>query len=229
MQSRHQGIGDIDGDGIMEIALQYTGGSDSPTDPYRGYLYVYDGMTGDVKFTYDLKPEFGRSVRIMNMLTCDIDGDGKLEYIFTTNTGYLVAMGVDGAGDAMEVRWSMFFDMEMGQPAIADVNGDGLAEIIFTAEDGYLYVVGDITSPVAPPRPVTVIDVSAGAYVERLAGNQNRLFITVTETLSNGTINVYEWDGLIDNNAAGTYPVGPYSVYVDTKGNDQIRACYIVE
>ena len=33
----------------------------------------------------------------------------------------------------------------------------------------------------------------------------------------------------INNNAAGAYEVGGYKVYVDTKGNDQIRACYIVE
>jgi hypothetical protein len=33
----------------------------------------------------------------------------------------------------------------------------------------------------------------------------------------------------INNNAAGTYTVHEYKVYVDTKGNTQIRACYIVE
>jgi len=32
----------------------------------------------------------------------------------------------------------------------------------------------------------------------------------------------------IDNNAAGTYDVHGYKVYVDTKGNDQIRALYFV-
>jgi hypothetical protein len=32
----------------------------------------------------------------------------------------------------------------------------------------------------------------------------------------------------IDNNVAGTYVVGGYEVYVDTKGNTQIRACYVV-
>jgi len=37
-----------------------------------------------------------------------------------------------------------------------------------------------------------------------------------------------EWNGLINNNAAGTYQVGIYRVYVDTKGNTQIHECYIV-
>ena len=46
---------------------------------------------------------------------------------------------------------------------------------------------------------------------------------------SNGETATIEWDGLISNNAAGTYAVGKYKVYVDTKGNDQIRECYIVK
>jgi len=33
----------------------------------------------------------------------------------------------------------------------------------------------------------------------------------------------------IANNSAGTYGVGGYKVYVDTKGNTQIRECYIVD
>ena len=33
----------------------------------------------------------------------------------------------------------------------------------------------------------------------------------------------------IKNNSAGTYVVGPYEVYVDTKGNTQVRECYMVK
>jgi len=71
--------------------------------------------------------------------------------------------------------------------------------------------------------------VTPTAYVEKLNGNQNRLFITVTEKHPNGTVTKTEWNGLINNNAAGTYQVGKYKVYVDTKGNTQIRECYIVK
>ena len=67
------------------------------------------------------------------------------------------------------------------------------------------------------------------ASVEHLTGNQNKLTITVTEILADGTKKEYSDNFTIDNNAAGTYTVGPYSVYVDTKGNDQIRECYIVK
>jgi len=79
------------------------------------------------------------------------------------------------------------------------------------------------------PSTNTVYSVTPTAYVEKLTGNQNRLFITVTVVYTDGAVEVFEWNGLIDNNASAAYPVGDYLVYVDTKGNIQIRECYIVE
>jgi len=66
------------------------------------------------------------------------------------------------------------------------------------------------------------------ASVEKLTGNQNRLTITVAELYPDGRENVITNVFMIPNNAAGTYQVGEYQVYVDTKGNIQIRACYVV-
>ena len=74
----------------------------------------------------------------------------------------------------------------------------------------------------------TLVSATPSARVDKLNGNQNRLYITVTEVYSNGVVIKIEWNGLINNNAAGTYAVGGYKVYVDTKGNDQIRECRIV-
>jgi len=69
--------------------------------------------------------------------------------------------------------------------------------------------------------------VTPTAFVTKLSGNKNDLTITVVEAYSNGTRVEYKETIKIDNNAAGTYKVGPYSVYVDTKGNTQIREIYI--
>jgi hypothetical protein len=74
-----------------------------------------------------------------------------------------------------------------------------------------------------------LVSAEPSASVEKLKGNQNKLTINVTETYSDGSQNIITWSGLIDNNSAGTYTVGSYKVYVDTKGNTQIRECYIVE
>ena len=66
------------------------------------------------------------------------------------------------------------------------------------------------------------------ASVKKLNGNKNDLTITVTETYEDGKVQSFTKTFSINNNAADTYALGPYKVYVDTKGNDQIRECKIV-
>ena len=76
----------------------------------------------------------------------------------------------------------------------------------------------------------TPIEALADAWVDKLTGNKNNLHIEVTEIYPNGADTItYKAVFSINNNAADTYQVGPYKVYVDTKGNVQIRACYIVK
>jgi hypothetical protein len=71
------------------------------------------------------------------------------------------------------------------------------------------------------------VEPTVSAFVTKLNGNKNDLTITVIENPT-GTPNEIKKTFSINNNAAGTYQVGNYNVYVDTKGNDQIRACYII-
>jgi len=78
------------------------------------------------------------------------------------------------------------------------------------------------------PEP-TLVSAAPAAKVAKLNGSRNDLTITVTELYSDGSEIEITATISINNNAAGTYEVGGYKVYVDTKGNDQIRACYIVE
>jgi len=66
------------------------------------------------------------------------------------------------------------------------------------------------------------------ASVEKLKGNQNALTVTVTEYYSDGRVIPYTEVFSIDNNAIGVYNVAGYNIYVDTKGNVQIRECYII-
>ena len=91
---------------------------------------------------------------------------------------------------------------------------------------------GDTYTIVLPK--LTVNGVSADAFVEKQNGNKNSLTIIVTELVSKAgskmqTEVTYTETFSINNNAAGTYQVGPYKVYVDTKGNTQIREIRIVE
>jgi uncharacterized protein YjdB len=113
--------------------------------------------------------------------------------------------------------------------ATVDANGlvtavaVGTATITATAADGS----GVSDSATVTVRPLAVISAVASASVTKLTGNSNNLTVTVTETLSNGTTNVITATVLIANNAAGTYQVGPYQVYVDTKGVTQVRGVTI--
>jgi len=73
-----------------------------------------------------------------------------------------------------------------------------------------------------------VVGTYAYAYVDKLNGNQNRLWVAVEEYHADGTTTCYTMSFMIDKNSAGKYTVGEYIVYVDTKGNDQVRSCYIM-
>jgi len=72
------------------------------------------------------------------------------------------------------------------------------------------------------------IGAEATAYVIKLNGNKNDLYIIVTEYFSDGYANEVKVMYKINNNAADVYEAGDYFVYVDTKGNVKIHACYIV-
>jgi len=76
---------------------------------------------------------------------------------------------------------------------------------------------------------VTLVSIIPSASVKKLNGNQNELTITVTELYSDMSSKSNTTTILINNNSAGTYKVGDRKVYVDTKSNTQITACYIVE
>ncbi len=102
----------------------------------------------------------------------------------------------------------------------SDVNADAnYAVVVYDASE----IIGAVILPV-----VTVDSATPLATVEKLNGNQNRLTVTVTELYPDGSTEVFTEEILIKNNAADVYQVGPYKVYVDTKGNTQIRECYIV-
>jgi hypothetical protein len=71
--------------------------------------------------------------------------------------------------------------------------------------------------------------VTFAASVEKLTGNTNYLTVTVYEWNRDGTVATVTEKFEIKNNAIGVYGVGPYDVYVDTKGNDKIKEIYLME
>ncbi|MCL1875552.1 MAG: hypothetical protein FWF87_04770 [Synergistaceae bacterium] len=107
---------------------------------------------------------------------------------------------------------------------------EGRAEVITAGENEYAKLTVD---NIGPDNKVILFkaqafEVVADAKVEKLNGNQNKLTIFVTELYNDHEVEYVPVTFMINNNAAGTYKVGPYNVYVDTKGNTQIRECKVL-
>lgn len=71
-----------------------------------------------------------------DVVTADIDGDGKQEFVFGTSHRELYAVG-DG-GDAPRVVWKTEIGAASGAPIIADLTGDGKSDILLPTTDGYV-------------------------------------------------------------------------------------------
>jgi len=134
--------------------------------------------------------------------------------------------------DGVRVAW------QDGHPTLEQIMGAGGGAIQIgkyfqgQIDDLKIYALPlDATQNQAPQPHSNNIPKSATptAFVTKLNGNKNDLTISVIEQYGNGISVEYKETIKIDNNAAGTYKVGPYKVYVDTKGNTQIRDIYIVK
>ena len=106
---------------------------------------------------------------------------------------------------------------------MAETLGAAWADDTAYVNDGYPILTWQVKH-----LPTLVLS-TPSAFVVKLTGKQNELNIKITEVYSDGSTKEVAWIGLIDNNAAGTYNICNYQVFVDTKGNDQIRDCRIVE
>ncbi len=116
------GVCDVDGDGALELGLGHSSGE----------FICYNAITGDEKWRIDLGPT------TIDCATCDIDGDGREEFICRTTDGRLLALGVDDRG-APRIKWSMDFGYAVGNPVIIEI--DGAVNVIVSVGDGRLVCV----------------------------------------------------------------------------------------
>jgi hypothetical protein len=116
---RLPGVADIDNDGVKEIGIGHADGN----------FVCYNGLDGSMKWSLNV------GAVTTDIQSCDIDGDGKVEFVTGTSDGRLLAIG-DG-----RLKWEYDFGYSVGNPVIADFDHDGLPEVIVAVGDGYLYSV----------------------------------------------------------------------------------------
>jgi outer membrane protein assembly factor BamB len=90
-----------------------------------GCINVSDGST-----RWDLDVQATCS----DIIACDINGDGKQDFLFGTSHGKLYAV-TDNDGKP-QVLWMVDLGAGAGNPIAADVDGDGKSEIIVPTLDG---------------------------------------------------------------------------------------------
>ena len=111
---RLPGIGDIDGDGKLELGQGHADGT----------FRIYDYETGALRASLDLK------AITTDVLTVDS------KFIIGTSDGRLIEIGYDGKQLAILDEYET--GSAMGSPIAADLDGDGVAEIFVVTGDGNL-------------------------------------------------------------------------------------------
>lgn len=125
MMLRLPGIADVQGDGRLCIGICRA----------NGIFSCLEGTTGRELWNIDLQSTTA------DIVSCDIDGDGKEEFIAGTTDGRLLAIGTDMSGRGV-IRWAVNIGCALGNPIVADADGDGFAEVLFVSGDGSLICVG---------------------------------------------------------------------------------------
>ncbi len=71
-----------------------------------------------------------------DVAACDMDGDGRFEFVFGTSHGQVYAVGDDDGKP--RVVWKLEAGVPVGAPIPADVDGDGKSDLIVPSADGYV-------------------------------------------------------------------------------------------
>ena len=134
-------IADVDGDGQLEIGAVTWGQVFTwppPMEPLPGLGRAFaciDLVTGDVKWTYD--PGSSMSA----VVSADVDGDGRAEFLFGTGDGRLIALRGGSEGANGRVVFSVQLPAALGMPIVCDPLGKGELHILVGCADGNLYAL----------------------------------------------------------------------------------------
>ncbi len=125
MMLRLPGIADVHGDGRLCVGICRA----------NGLFSCLDGATGASMWQIDLQSTTS------DIVSCDIDGDGKEEFIAGTTDGRLLAIGTDAAGRGV-IRWSVPIGSRPGKSGHCGCGRRRFCEILVVTGDGSLLCIG---------------------------------------------------------------------------------------
>jgi hypothetical protein len=125
MMLRLPGVADVYGDGRICIGICRADGT----------FTCLEGASGKELWQLPLHSTTA------DIASCDIDGDGKEEFIAGTTDGRLLAIGVNSRGEGC-IRWTVNLGFALGNPVLGDADGDGFAEILVVSGDGRFVCIG---------------------------------------------------------------------------------------
>jgi hypothetical protein len=120
-------IGDPRGDGKIAIGLL----------GFKDGFRCLEGATGKVLWTIPRQEKVDPS----NCVACDINGDGRQEFLYGDGK-HLLAVGPGDKGQGAVV-WQIALPDRIGNIAVGDVRGDGKAQVLCGCDDGGIYCVSE--------------------------------------------------------------------------------------
>ncbi len=184
---RSVSIGDLDGDGKLDLAVTNYGSN---------YVSVFrnTGSSGTISFA--AKVDFSTGTQPSSVSTGDLDGDGKLDLAVANNGSNSVSV-FKNTGSSGTISFATKVDFSTGTPlsvSTGDLDGDGKLDLAVT-DGGYSKVsVLRNTIYVGPAvtANATATTVCTGASI----------------TLTGGGANTYVWTGGVTNGVAFVPPIG---------------------
>lgn len=133
----HAGLGDLDGDGRIELVVSQADGlltayqptpaaHPCPTCPPA----PTDRRAGQIRWTFRVPPP------VSDITAADLDGDGCDELLLGTGKGLCCLKEVQGQP---ALAWTVDLGRSVGAPILADLDGHGVPAVLVTTEDGFLH------------------------------------------------------------------------------------------